>query len=251
MANTILRNPTKIYSHHVDNLREIQIALSHTQRLARAAISSSNQHGSLRSLLRLYSFLIGAWAECRLKKLLHEEYGFSEIERSAILKKSTQLEQWQLTVDTAFRKHHKINKAKLDAARLGVTHSARRDAIHDTLENELRIIIEIRNKLAHGQWVYPFNNEGTKVEQDKYLLINKENLQTLQFKFDLLNHLVEATHDLVVSPKTFERDFDIHFDKLLQVRENLVNKDYRKYEKSLIDKRQRARIALKQPIVSI
>ncbi len=239
------RNPSKLYSHHVANLREIELALSHTARLARTAIASCDPQQSLRSLLRLYALLIGAWAECRLRKLLHEEFGFNDKEREAILGKSTQLEQWQETVDSAFRKHHGVTKAPLDERVLGVAHAARRAALHDALSNELRIVIEIRNKLAHGQWVYPLNSEGTAVEPDKYRQINKENFQSLQLKFHLLGHLADAIHDLVVSPQTFERDFEAHFRKLFQVRTNLVTKDYVKYEKSLVENRRLARASQK------
>ena len=236
------RNPSKLYSCHVANLRELKLAIGHTERLARAAIASSDPQNSLRSLLRLYAFLIGAWAECRLLKLLHEELGFKNIERINITVKPTQFEQWQETVDLAFRKHHKISKAPLDENSLGVAHAARRAALHDVLGNELRIIIEIRNKLAHGQWVYPLNNEGTAVEPEKYKLINKENLQSLKFKFDLLGHLADATHDLVVSPATFNRDFELHFRKLFQARTNLITKKYAKYENKLIMSRRQARL---------
>lgn len=240
------RNPSKLYAHHVANLRELDLALGHSERLARAAIASRDPQRSLRSLLRLYALLMGAWAECRLRKLLHEEFGFSDAERAQILAQQTQLEQWKCTVDLAFRKHHKITKAPLDERVLGVAHAARRGALHDVLDNELRIIIEIRNKLAHGQWVYPLNNEGTAVEPDKYKLINKENLQSLQFKFALLSHLADAVHDLVVSPKTFERDFEDHFKKLFQVRTNLVTKKYDAYEDKLIESRRKARAVRKE-----
>lgn len=239
------RNPSKIYMQHVANLRELELAISHTGRLARAEIASKDPQQSLRSLLRLYSFLVGAWAETRLKKLLHEEFGFPDAERARIEKKSSQLEQWQETVDLAFRKHHSVKKAPLDERSLGVAHSARRAALQDVLSNELRILIEIRNKLAHGQWVYPFDNEGTAVESDKYRLINKENIQSLQFKYALAGHLADAVHDLVVSPQTFERDFEDHFKKLFQVRKNLVTKDYSKYEMSLVSSREKARTARK------
>ncbi len=237
------RNPSKLYGYHVANLRELELALSHTARLAKLTIASRDPQQSLRSLLRLYAFLIGAWAECRLRKLLHEEFGFSEAERAIVLSEKTQLEQWQLTVDMAFRKHHQITKAPLDERVLGVAHAARRAALHDVLNNELRIIIEIRNKLAHGQWVYPLNSDGTEVESDKYKLINKENLQSLQFKWALICHLADAVHDLVVSPDTFERDFEDHFRKLLQVRTNLVTRDYSSYETKLVESRRRARSA--------
>lgn len=239
------RNPSKIYMQHVANLREIELAISHAGRLARAEIASKDPQQSLRSLLRLYSFLVGSWAETRLRKLLHEEFGFSDSEREKIEKKSSQLEQWQETVDLAFRKHHSVKKAPLDERSLGVAHAARRAALQDVLSNELRILIEIRNKLAHGQWVYPFNSDGTAVESDKYRLINQENLQSLQFKFALAGHLADAVHDLVVSPQTFERDFEDHFRKLFQVRTNLVTKDYSEYEAGLVSSRERARAARK------
>jgi hypothetical protein len=124
-----------------------------------------------------------------------------------------------------------------------VARSARRDALHDVLDKELRIIIEIRNKLAHGQWVYPLNSDATAVENDKYQAINKENFQSLQFKFSLIGHLADAIHDLVVSPVTFERDFEKHFQKLLQVRTNLARKNYSNYEKKLVERRRAARSA--------
>ncbi len=197
----------------------------------------------------MYSLLIGAWTECRLKKLLHEEHGFTAVERGKINNKKTQLEQWQHTIDLAFRKHHQISRAPLDARVLGVSTAARYTALHDVLSKELRIIIEIRNKLAHGQWIYPFNNEGTTVESDKYLLINKENLQSLRFKLALVGHLADAVHDLVVSPATFARDFDTHFRHLDQVRVNIVKKDYRKYAAALVEARKNARLLQKATAV--
>jgi len=209
--------------------------------MGRSVIASRDPQRSLRALVRLYAFLVGAWTECRLKKLLYEEFGFSEVERTKILEKSTQLEQWQETVDLAFRKHHKIPKAKLDERALGVSHAARRTALHNVLNEELKILIEIRNKLAHGQWVFPLNNSGTAVEPEKYRLINQETLQSLQFKFALISHLADATHELVVSPPTFERDFEAHFSKLFQVRTNLITRKYEKYEHSLVESRRKAR----------
>ena len=235
------RSPTKIYEHHVANLRELEIALTNTSRMARAAIASRDPQQSLRTLLRMYAFLIGAWAETRLCKLLNEEFGFDVSERAIVQGKATQLEQWQQAIDLAFRKHYGVKKAKLDVRSLGVDYAARREALQGVLRNELRIIIEIRNKLAHGQWIFPLNNAGTAVESDKYTLINQENLQSLQFKYALLEHLANAVHDLVVSPHAFQRDFESHYKKLLQVRTNLVTKKYSKYESMLIDSRRRAR----------
>ena len=177
---------------------------------------------------------------------MHEESGFSTSEREEILGESTQLAQWQTAIDLSFRKHHNVVRSALDESSLGILHSARRDALHQVLDNELRIIIEIRNKLAHGQWVYPLNSSGTSVESEKYRLINQENLESLVFKFQLLKHLADTTHDLVVSRPTFERDFEVHFGKLIQVRKNLQSKDYANYEAALVRRRQRGRQKARQ-----
>lgn len=238
---SMTRNPTRIYGYHVANLRELEAALTNVARLARASIASRDPERNLRTLVRLYAFLLGSWAETRLQKLLHEEFGFIEAERDAILSARTQLQQWQNTVDLAFRKHYGVPTAELNARTLSVSVSARRDALQATLENDLRIIIEIRNKLAHGQWIYPFNDAGTAIESTKYQLINQENLLSLEFKKAMIGHLADAVHDLAVSPRTFERDFDSHFKKLFQAQTNLAKRDYRKYEQSLINSRQRAR----------
>lgn len=241
MQDITPNNSAKLYKYHVENLRELERAITQTARLAKAEIGRGDPQNCLRSLLRLYSFLLGAWAECRLKKLLHEQRGFEQFEREEILSKQTQLEQWKATVDGAFRKHHKIRKASLDSRVLGVSHAARREALHGVLDGELRIIIEIRNKLAHGQWKYPLNSDCSQVETDKFAQIKKENLLSLQFKYSLLGHLAEAVHDLVVSPTTFRRDFDDHFKKLDQVRKNLAIKDYIHYEQYLVSSRKRHR----------
>lgn len=244
MAVTIpARAPSKVYLHHVANLRELERALVQTARLAKKEIAGSDPQQCLRSLLRLFSFLLGAWAECRLRKLLHEQFGFSDDERSLVLAAETQLAQWQQAVDIAFRKYHKIPKAELNARVLGVSQAARRCALHSVLSDELRIIIEIRNKLAHGQWVYPFNSDGTAVEPEKYKLINQENLLSLQLKYSLLGHLADAVHDLVVSPATFQRDFDTHFRQLEQVRMNLRIKKYADYENALVSNRRKHRVS--------
>lgn len=66
------------------------------------------------------------------------------------------------------------------------------------------------------------------MDPDKYKLINKENLQSLQFKYSLAQHLVDAVHDLVVSPTTFERDFESHFLKIISSTNKLSDKRLRK-----------------------
>lgn len=231
------RNPSPLYKYHVANLRALQLAINSTLRLAKEAVATKDPQKSLQSLLRLISFLIGAWAETRLNKILHEEFGFNDSHRQKILDQKSQLDKWNKCIELAFRSHYKIIHADLTDSTLGVANFARYTTLQNIISNDLRIIIEIRNKLAHGQWIYPLTSNGSDVEKDKYKLIKHENIQTLHFKYDLLKHLANLIHDLVVSSRTFERDFEIHYKKLKQVQINSTKKTYADYEQKLIQNR--------------
>lgn len=234
-----MNNPEKIYRFHVTNLREIQSALLRISLLARRVIADSDRSEYLRSLVRLYALVLGCWAETRLRKLLYERGAFSEEERGTILRKRPQLEQWKLLIELSFRKHYEIPKERFSEISLGVANYARYRILHEVLDEELAIVIQIRNKLAHGQWVFPLNDDETGVNPDYFKKIKKENLLSLQFKFELLKHLADLTHDLVASLETFERDFDFHFRRLDQARTNLKRRHYSKYVDSLVARRMR------------
>jgi hypothetical protein len=155
------------------------------------------------------------------------------------LNQSSQLDQWQKTIELAFRIHYHIPHANLDSTTLPFTSFAQYSSLSGLLSNELTILIEIRNKLAHGQWIYPFNSDNNCIEEGKYKLINRENLLSLQFKYHLINSLSDIIHDLVVSPLTFERDFNKHYRLIENARINLRNRKYEDYKRSLIEKRKR------------
>ena len=231
-----------MYEFHVKNLREVQTALKNISLLARAAIASDDSSNNLRSLVRLYALILGCWAETRLRKLLHEQGGFSEAKRQEIMESDSRICQWKSLVDIAFRKHYGLKNTNITRTSIGVASFAYYEVLHEVLDEELAIVIQIRNKLAHGQWIYPLNAKETDMNCVHYMKINKENLLSLQFKYDLLIHLSNLTHDLVVSHETFQRDFESHFQKLEQVRHNLKSRDYSKYKDNLIARRKQHKV---------
>ena len=234
----IMNNPSKLYGYHVKNLRELEKAINNISRLARSAIASNDPSKNLQSLVRLYALLIGCWAETRLKKLMHERSAFSQKERKDILSVKSQIDRWKKLVEIAFRKHHSIAaNIKISRMSIGVAAFAYYEILLEVLDKDLAIVIQIRNKLAHGQWVYPLKNGDVGINSDLYQKINNENLLSLQFKFALSKHLAELIHDLAVSPATFQRDFDSHYRKLEQVRINLQKRKYANYVKYLVARR--------------
>jgi hypothetical protein len=66
--------------------------------------------------------------------------------------------------------------------------------------------------------------------------VRRENSLTLKLKQNLLSHLVDVIHDIVVSPPTFDRDFDDHFRGLEAGRIDLRRADYKAYERQMKDR---------------
>ncbi len=228
----------KIYKYHVENLRSIVIAINNTAISARKAIAEENSLAT-QSFVRLYAFLVGAWAEVRLKKLLFERSAFTPDERKRISDIPAKCDQWLKTIEIAFRKHYNVPHAPLKPPAIPFAASSQFGSLLQIIDSDLRLVIEVRNKLAHGQWIYPFNNDDSDIESEKYRLINKENMLSLQFKLNLVGKLTDIIHDLVVSRATFERDFDKHYKDIEMTRMNLQTRDYAVYQDNLVEKRKR------------
>ena len=230
----VVKPSEKLYRFHVKNLRAVSDGLEHVFRSARNAVARGAQN-EVGTYVRLLSFLLGAWSEVRLLKLLYEPNGFSETDRRHILKENA-LGRWLLVVSLAFRTHYKIPKAELCPPQLPSTAHHRLRTLIQALENELSDIITMRNKLAHGQWRYPLNDEMDEVAQPQMDALREENVLSLKHKWLLLEDLCQAVHDLVISLPTFQRDWDSHFRQVEQMRTNLRRKSYKKWEAQLIAK---------------
>ena len=241
-----MKTPKKLYQFHVANLREIDHAMDKIARSLRTSISQGDE-ATVSAFMRLYALLLGTWAECRLRKLIYEPQGFTDTERETIQAESTQLKQWQKAVEVAFRRQYQIPKAILSASVLSHSAYSRFDTLSKMLTNDLGSIIELRNKLAHGQWYYPLNSEGNDIAQEQMDALRIENLLSLQFKKTLLESLSSAIHDLVVSKPTFERDFDNHLRVIAETQRNLKNRDYIKWAESMRVKYDRGKVKKASP----
>ena len=50
----------------------------------------------------------------------------------------------------------------------------------------------------------------------------------------MINYLANLIHDLVVSPATFERDFDKHYKGVIQYQNFIAKKSYSKYVNQIV-----------------
>lgn len=228
----------KLYKWHVANTRSIEIAMKAAAISCRQAIAEENRPAR-QSFLSLYALLLGAWAENRLRKLLYEPSGLNDDERQDVVSQGSQYEAWRKVTEISYRKHYKVPYATLSDQTLPFSTFAQYIKLTEMLKTDLRSVIEMRNKLAHGQWVYPLNDQGSEVDTDKCRELRKENLLVVQFKRTMIGSLADIVHDLVASPMAYARDFDAHYRKIAQARRNLQTRNYDDYARQLIEKRQR------------
>ena len=228
----------KLYKWHVANTRSIEIAMKAAAISCRQAIAEDNKPAR-QSFLSLYALLLGAWAENRLRKLLYEPSGLNDDERRDVVSQRSQYKAWRKATEISYRKHYKVPHATLSDQTFPFSAFAQYTKLTEMLEADLKSVIEMRNKLAHGQWVYPLN--GRESEIDTYMCreLRKENLLAVQFKRTMIGSLADIVHDLVASPMAYARDFDAHYRKIAQARRNLLTRNYEDYARQLIEKRRR------------
>ncbi len=225
----------KLHQYHSKNLSSLDAALCHTALAAKGAIRQ-RQHKQVTIFNRMYAFTLGAWAEVRLLKLLYETGGFPIRIRNQIESSPTLYEKWIECIDRAFQ-----HKYRRPPSRLPKTAKLRYDLIIQYMDTHLRPTITIRNKLAHGQWIYPLNCDLNAIETEAKAALEQQNIMVLQYKKNMLNAVASAIHDLVVSRPTFERDFDAHFQKIDDIERDLSTRTYKAYVRELVERYERGK----------
>jgi hypothetical protein len=213
----------QIYNFHVENLREVKRAASAVERPIKLAIRERDE---LREtvLTKLYALLVAAKLECRLQKLLYQPDGFSESQRQFVLQEDSQLARWLRAVDVGFRFQYGVQTVNQQS--LGFAAWSQYDALSELIETELKPIIELRNKLAHGQWRFTLNSAATDVIADQMRELKRLNFTNIRLKSALADYICDAIHELVVARDARARNFDQHFNRVLETRRNLQRHDH-------------------------
>lgn len=237
----------KLYRYQVENHRRLVESLNVIEGILRKAIATSDSRQQS-ALLPLFIFLLGASAEARLTKILLEPRAFSQGQITTILAQPSQLEKWLMLVRLAFLKHKGIFDfdREVNTASVGRNSALLYEDICGHLRNDIRAVIELRNKMAHGQWSKPFINwqsphslSALKISEEHIRMLKAENLLTLILKRGMINRILDIIRDLATSQIAFHRDYDEHYKRLHNGSIQLRNKSYEIYEQNLINRHQR------------
>ncbi|WP_394136456.1 hypothetical protein [Aliivibrio fischeri] len=230
----------KLSNQFTFNLELVNKSLPHIKKSLQNAIASSAKDEEV-TYTRLYTLLLGVWIESRLHKLIYEKGAFNENERKLIYTDKSIEERWYKALEVAFKKYRKIHVNEvLTSQNLGFTHFNIFSEMKSWIGEYIAPVATLRNKVAHGQWKYPFSNDSGnwadsynfRVNQELISLYAKENYLTIECKFELVKLISVAINNMAVDADKYETaDFDSIQSKIQANVEELKSIDKTKYNK--------------------
>ncbi len=223
---------TKEFKYHTENLRAVERAYRETLKTIRASIRNGDE-ALEESQTKLCALLLGIWAEARLSKLLNEQEFFSPADRVVIFGKDNLFERWLLVVAHGFKKHHGVKTLSARTLKHGSFHQYQ--TLRENLETHLKVVLELRNKLAHGQWIYPFPSKDPNgpVVAEKFQSLKNLNVCSLELQYLILRYLSEMVFLLEANKVAFQRDFDQLYSNIMNQVDRLRLCDYPRYKSTL------------------
>ncbi len=138
------------------------------------------------------------------------------------LSKKTELDKWITLIDYFFKEQYFGNQNReLTQVDLGDTTFHRYETIKNIVAEDLRPFIELRNRIAHGQWAVAFTSEGIKKNQELTTHIWKLSKKDIMLLKSFVRNLPPLLKLLITSKKTFERDYDKYTNKINKAKKDV------------------------------
>lgn len=225
---------------HADNLAAVRAGLVQAERLHKNAIREGD--GAAVSFLgRMHAINVGMMAEARLNKILWDPQGFNALERELLVAARSHFDRWMLTVDLAFRRHYRVPVHEKLGQSLDRAVAAQLQELRGTLEQDLKPVIEDRNKTAHGQWRWFLNEKNLQELREVRAAPKPLNYRAIQARSKAIEALGDIVHVLAVSEPTFQRDYDAALAQVRDWRTLMDGRDYEQFAAQLRDRARRGR----------
>lgn len=209
---------------HKQNRQHVRTTITRLECALNLAIRRGEIH-SANIQVRCLTILWIAYLEVSLCCILHSANQLTYSERRAIAAKRTLVDKWRSLLDSCFRKYYMSSKQKaFTKLSLGTSHFHRFSELKTLLEDDIAPLIEVRNRLAHGQWHIAFNNEGTCKSQDLTSHIWRISKKDTLFMRSLGHNFVVVMTELTCSRGAFEKKFDGLLRKIEDAREHRQEK---------------------------
>ncbi|MEW9537547.1 hypothetical protein MRBLRC7O_002806 [Agrobacterium radiobacter] len=185
-------NRKAIYEAQCENVRALLAARKQIKTNINEALRSSKDHQA-KALTKTLAVVFTAWVEASFSKLLHTPDGFDLDEIATIKAASSKnvVRGWEKCIEIAIQDH--------DADMSGFDQSDR-DRLQVAVQDLIKDPSELRNKIAHGQWVRALNGKNTDVNEVATAAISELSVVKIDMWFDCQSKLSVIVEHLIVSP---------------------------------------------------
>lgn len=189
MTDAEIKNIHVIQSRNVRHLKRVQKNM--TMDINHYLIKSDSFQVNIKT--KLFSLLYSALSEAQFTQILHTPFGFQHSEILKIQNQRSLVESWLLMLDIALQKvgDWKTNKDL----------ETRRTTLKKIIGEYIEKPQELRNKIAHGQWIHALNSNNTKENPDTTSRIEDLNVVKISIWFEVHQYLCFIIRDLIQSPQ--------------------------------------------------
>ena len=142
MTDAEIKNIHVIQSRNVRHLKRVQKNM--TMDINHYLIKNDSFQVNIKT--KLFSLLYSALSEAQFTQILHTPFGFLHSEILKIQNQRSLVESWHLMLDIALQKVGDWNTNK--------DLETRRTTLKKIIGEYIEKPQELRNKIAHGQWIY-------------------------------------------------------------------------------------------------
>lgn len=207
----LMREWTKVYRKN-----RIKLSQSITQ-LNRSLNKSirNKEHEAAYVHVRCLFLLWISWLEVSMDLILHSANHITESERLDIKNSRREIDRWRKCIEICFKKYYlKPRQRVLNKVNLGPTAYYRYQELNSILEKYIEAYIEIRNRLAHGQWCIAMNSDGTGKNQrltTELVTLSKKEILLMK---SIIKNFVDLVFVLALSKMDFTIKYDQHIRKI-------------------------------------
>lgn len=226
-------NQADRYKYETENLRECKKEFDLIFRLIKDSIRRNKLYDE-KLLLRPLMISSTVISECYLYKIIYSEHADDNL-RLSVSQASSFIEKWEKLIDYCIMKCYNVSYENLEKDYK--TAYLRYSEIKNYLNTDLTELYSLRNKFAHGELVYAFDNSRKNLSQDFTTSIRTLDLMKvirLKKSFDEISKLILY---IIESQSSFDRDFDRYFSRYVDIREKYGKpSSYQEFKDELMSK---------------
>lgn len=180
--------------------------------------------------IRFYIIIQVAWLEATLLYLLfHHEKQINRYLRTDVLSQKTQFEKWDYLLEHFLRKYYLNGKTSKEFNLVNVSYNVlkRYEYLKNLLHEEVKDFIEIRNKLAHGQWSIVLNSDITGKNQELTTKVWTLSKKEIWHAKNIIVNFSKLMEKLIMSQNAFESSFD-NIVRAIETTRNLHGPNFEK-----------------------